>query len=51
MQIGGLAIGESSTERKKVVEHLNSILPIDKPRYVMGLGDTVGLIRFDSFWC
>ena len=36
--IGGLAIGESSTERKKVVEHLNSILPIDKPRYVMGVG-------------
>ena len=56
--IGGLAIGESSTERKKVVEHLNSILPIDKPRYVMGLGDTVGLIdlidsgvdMFDCVW-
>ena len=27
--IGGLAIGETSTERKKIVEHLNSILPID----------------------
>ena len=56
--IGGLAIGETSTERKKVVEHLNSILPIDKPRYVMGLGDTVGLIdlidsgvdMFDCVW-
>ena len=56
--IGGLAIGETSTERKNVVEHLNSILPIDKPRYVMGLGDTVGLIdlidsgvdMFDCVW-
>ena len=56
--IGGLAIGETSTERKKVVEHLNSILPTDKPRYVMGLGDTVGLIdlidsgvdMFDCVW-
>ena len=56
--IGGLAIGETSTERKKIVEHLNSILPIDKPRYVMGLGDTVGLIdlidsgvdMFDCVW-
>ena len=56
--IGGLAIGETSTERKKIVEHLNSILPIDKPRYVMGLGDTIGLIdlidsgvdMFDCVW-
>ena len=56
--IGGLAIGETSTERKKVVEHLNSILPIGKPRYVMGLGDTIGLIdlidsgvdMFDCVW-
>ena len=56
--IGGLAIGETRTERKKVVEHLHSILPIDKPRYVMGLGDTVGLIdlidsgidMFDCVW-
>ena len=56
--IGGLAIGETNSERKKVVEHLNTILPIDKPRYVMGLGDTVGLIdlidsgvdMFDCVW-
>ena len=56
--IGGLAIGETNSERKKVVEHLNTILPIDKPRYVMGLGDTIGLIdlidsgvdMFDCVW-
>ena len=56
--IGGLAIGETNTERKKVVEHLNNILPKDKPRYVMGLGDSVGLIdlidsgvdMFDCVW-
>ncbi len=56
--IGGLAIGETNSERKKVVEHLNTILPKDKPRYVMGLGDTVGLIdlidsgvdMFDCVW-
>ena len=56
--IGGLAIGETSIERKKVVDHLNLILPKNKPRYVMGLGDTVGLIdliesgvdMFDCVW-
>ena len=56
--IGGLAIGESSEERKTVVEYLSNILPADKPRYVMGLGDTMGLIdlidsgvdMFDCVW-
>jgi queuine tRNA-ribosyltransferase len=56
--IGGLAIGESQLERKSVVELLSEILPINKPRYVMGLGDTVGLIdlidsgvdMFDCVW-
>ena len=42
--IGGLAIGESREERKSVVEFLSNVLPVDKPRYVMGLGDTIGLI-------
>lgn len=56
--IGGLAIGETQSERKSVVELLSEILPINNPRYVMGLGDTVGLIdlidsgvdMFDCVW-
>ena len=56
--IGGLAIGESREERKSVVEFLSNVLPVDKPRYVMGLGDTIGLIdlidsgvdMFDCVW-
>ena len=56
--IGGLAIGETQLERKSVVDFLTEVLPIDKPRYVMGLGDTVGLIdlidsgvdMFDCVW-
>ena len=42
--IGGLAIGESREERKEIVSYTIDILPEKKPRYVMGLGDTHGLI-------
>ena len=56
--IGGLAIGESREERKEIVSYTIDILPENKPRYVMGLGDTHGLIDlieegvdlFDCVW-
>ncbi len=56
--IGGLAIGESREDRKEIVSYTIDILPENKPRYVMGLGDTHGLIDlieegvdlFDCVW-
>ncbi|MEX1093565.1 MAG: tRNA guanosine(34) transglycosylase Tgt [Acidimicrobiia bacterium] len=42
--IGGLSVGESSSERNLAVEAATSELPSDRPRYVMGLGDPEGLL-------
>ncbi len=41
--IGGLSVGESAEDRNRALEAAVSQLPEDKPRYVMGLGDTDGL--------
>ena len=56
--IGGLAIGETRLERKEIVKFTSNLLPEDSPKYVMGLGDTQGLIDlieegidlFDCVW-
>ena len=42
--IGGLSVGESPDERDRALEAATSALPAEKPRYVMGLGDTEGLL-------
>lgn len=54
--IGGLSLGETKKEMNEILEHLNPILPKDKPRYLMGVGtpeDLVnGVIRgIDMFDC
>jgi len=43
--IGGLSVGEASEDRNLALEAAVSQLPADKPRYVMGLGDTDGLLE------
>jgi queuine tRNA-ribosyltransferase len=43
--IGGLSVGESAEERHTALESSFAELPPDKPRYVMGLGDTNGLLE------
>lgn len=56
--LGGLALGETRVERKNIVNFTTEYLPTNKPRYVMGLGDTLGLIdlieegidMFDCVW-
>ena len=56
--LGGLALGETRKERKEIVNFTSEYLPTNKPRYVMGLGDTLGLIdlieegidMFDCVW-
>jgi queuine tRNA-ribosyltransferase len=42
--VGGLSVGESPGERNAALEAALAELPADKPRYVMGLGDTDGLL-------
>ncbi len=42
--IGGLAVGETSQERDFALEAVVPHLPEDGVRYVMGLGDTEGLL-------
>lgn len=42
--IGGLSVGEPADERNAVLEGVNAELPADRPCYVMGLGDTDGLL-------
>jgi len=42
--IGGLAIGESKEEMYQVLEYLKTVMPVDKPRYLMGVGSPDDLI-------
>lgn len=42
--IGGLSVGEPADQRNAALEVVNAELAHDKPRYVMGLGDTDGLL-------
>jgi queuine tRNA-ribosyltransferase len=42
--LGGLAVGESREEMLETVGWAAPLLPRDKPRYFMGLGDTEGIL-------
>ncbi len=43
--IGGLAVGESRAEREDFTELSASLLPLDKPRYLMGVGTPIDLLE------
>ncbi len=43
--IGGLSVGESKTDMYRSIEVVNAILPIEKPRYLMGVGTPEDLIQ------
>tara|TARA_Y100000590_G_scaffold252559_1_gene283582 strand:+ start:4175 stop:5287 length:1113 start_codon:yes stop_codon:yes gene_type:complete len=54
--IGGLAVGENQKEMFDVLDHLKDYMPIDKPRYLMGVGtpsDILGAVKrgIDMFDC
>jgi len=54
--IGGLSVGEPKEEMIKVLDHLKSRMPEDRPRYLMGVGtpeDIVEAVRrgIDMFDC
>ncbi len=43
--IGGLAVGEPVETMYEMIELVNSILPKDKPRYLMGVGTPANLLE------
>ena len=56
--VGGLSVGESVEEMAETLQRLEPSLPLDSPRYLMGVGDPVrilagveaGIDLFDSVW-
>jgi queuine tRNA-ribosyltransferase len=56
LAVGGLAVGESEAERDHVLDALMPHMPMDKPRYLMGVGrpeDIIDAVRcgIDMFDC
>ncbi|MFN8256667.1 MAG: tRNA guanosine(34) transglycosylase Tgt [Bacteroidales bacterium] len=54
--IGGLSVGEPAEEMYAMIEVVNSILPADKPRYLMGVGTPANILEaislgIDMFDC
>jgi queuine tRNA-ribosyltransferase len=54
--IGGLSVGEKEEEMYKMIEVVNEILPEDRPRYLMGVGNPVNILEgidrgIDMFDC
>ncbi len=43
--VGGLAVGETKPQMHAVLEWCNSLLPIEKPRYLMGVGTPEDLVE------
>jgi queuine tRNA-ribosyltransferase len=54
--LGGLAVGEPEEDRLRILEHMAPRLPVDRPRYLMGVGrpqDILEAVRrgVDMFDC
>mgnify|MGYP006283717221 CR=1 FL=1 len=54
--IGGLSVGEPAGEMYAMIEVVNEILPVDRPRYLMGVGTPANLLEavslgIDMFDC
>jgi queuine tRNA-ribosyltransferase len=54
--LGGLAVGEPREEMYKVLEEVTSLMPANKPRYLMGLGKPEEIVKavqegIDMFDC
>ncbi|MDA3875848.1 MAG: tRNA guanosine(34) transglycosylase Tgt [Halothiobacillus sp.] len=43
--IGGLSVGEPMDERNQVLEATTPLLPVDRPRYLMGVGKPEDLVE------
>ena len=54
--VGGLAVGETEAERNAMLDHTCPQLPVDRPRYLMGVGRPEDLVEavargIDMFDC
>jgi queuine tRNA-ribosyltransferase len=54
--IGGLSVGEPKEEMFKVLDSMQTVMPVDKPRYLMGVGTPGDLLEgvrhgIDMFDC
>jgi queuine tRNA-ribosyltransferase len=54
--LGGLAVGETKAEREDTTEFAAPLLPVNKPRYLMGVGTPIDLLEavrrgMDMFDC
>lgn len=47
--IGGVAVGESSEEMRRVVDLSTQLLPEEKPRYLMGVGGPADLVDMAAY--
>ncbi|MBQ8400235.1 MAG: tRNA guanosine(34) transglycosylase Tgt [Clostridia bacterium] len=43
--IGGLAVGESAEEMYETIDAVEPYMPVDKPRYLMGVGTPVNILE------
>ena len=43
--IGGLAVGEPTEKMYEMIELVNTILPLDRPRYLMGVGTPANILE------
>lgn len=43
--IGGLAVGETTDEMYRIIESVEPFMPVDKPRYLMGVGTPVNILE------
>jgi queuine tRNA-ribosyltransferase len=43
--IGGLSVGEQRAEMLPALDAALALLPVDQPRYLMGVGDPVGIVE------
>lgn len=43
--IGGLAVGEPAEKMYEMIEVVNEILPLDRPRYLMGVGTPANILE------
>lgn len=43
--IGGLSVGEPKSEMLRILKHTAPLLPMDKPRYLMGVGTPSDLVQ------
>jgi len=54
--IGGLSVGEPEEQMYEMIEVVNKILPVEKPRYLMGVGTPANILEaislgIDMFDC